>query len=78
LYKSSQYYKKSEEIAQYARKRGVVFRDFNTDTYLSDSLFFNHMHLNDRGAAIYTRELKLFLDSLGFNQWVKPENIGGN
>lgn len=77
-YKASQYYKTGDDIAQYARKRGIMFRNFNTDTYLSDSLFFNHMHLNDRGAAIYTRELKMFLDSIGFAQWVKPETLERN
>jgi hypothetical protein len=70
-------YKKSKSdsmalyIADYAKKKGIIYRDFNDPCYQHDSLFYNHIHVNERGARIYTNHLHAFLDSIGFRAWIR-------
>lgn len=70
-YKKSKSDSMSIYIGNYARKQGIIYRDFNDACYQHDSLFYNHIHVNERGAVIYTNHLNAFLDSVGFQDWIR-------
>ena len=54
-------------------QRGIPYRNFNSPTYAADSLFYNHLHLNELGAKQYTHELNVWLDSLNLKKRIAHE-----
>lgn len=62
------YLKKMED---YCKEKKLSFRNFNHPNYDGDSLFFNHLHVNENGAMKFTNELITYLDSLGIKQKVQ-------
>ncbi len=67
--------KHMKRIDSFLHERELVVRNFNGPRYSDDKLFYNHWHLNDRGANIYTDELIAYLDSIGIQQYFKPDSI---
>lgn len=60
---------KPQAILAYAQKHHIPYVNFNGPEYMNDSLFNNHMHLNKRGTAVFTKQLIHFLDSIQIQQY---------
>jgi hypothetical protein len=45
------------QLVKYASKYDLVFYNFNNSNYDDTSLFYNHMHLNAKGASKFTNEM---------------------
>ncbi|MGI9192384.1 MAG: hypothetical protein ACR2IL_09680 [Chitinophagaceae bacterium] len=64
-----------KRIDSFLNQRALVNRNFNGPRYADDKLFYNHMHLNDRGANLFTDELIAYLDSIGIQHYLTPNSI---
>jgi len=60
-----------QAIVDYCKAKKLTFRNFNHPKYDGDSLFFNHLHVNEIGAKLFTNELMVYLDSIGIKQKVQ-------
>jgi hypothetical protein len=45
------------QLKDYAKTNELTFLDFNSEVYNDSSLFYNHMHLNSKGATKFTLQL---------------------
>lgn len=50
-----------KSLKSFAQSRKIEFWNFNGMKYNNKNIFYNHMHLNDKGSLIYTNDL---LDSI--------------
>lgn len=64
-----------KQIKHHAEQLKVPYHNFSTPEFAADSLFKNHLHLNTIGVKYYNNALMDYLDSLGFKQWIKPEDV---
>jgi hypothetical protein len=50
-----------DEMIVYAKKYNLSYKNFNSTKFNDTSLFYNHMHLNHKGASLFTYELGNYL-----------------
>lgn len=53
-----------DTLNHYSKQKNIPFKNFNSRIYNDSNLFYMHIHLNAKGAKLYTKELIQHFDSI--------------